>query len=63
VGLDLRIVRRHPQTVARQHGQGHEVWVWTVDAPDDVALCVELGVDGIITNHPRAVLDAVHAAR
>jgi glycerophosphoryl diester phosphodiesterase len=63
VGLDVQIVRRHPLTVARQHRHGHEVYVWTVDAADDIALCLELGVDGIITNHPSAVLDAVRAAR
>jgi glycerophosphoryl diester phosphodiesterase len=62
VGLDVRIVRRYPETVARQHRHGHEVYVWTVDSPEDVARCLDLGVDGIITNHPSAVLDAVRAA-
>jgi len=31
--------------------------VWTVDEPDDVELVLSLGVDGIITNRPAAVLD------
>jgi len=31
------------------------VHVWTVDEPADVELCVELGVDAIITNRPGAV--------
>jgi glycerophosphoryl diester phosphodiesterase len=62
VGLDIRIVRRYPETVERQHQHGHEVYVWTVDAPEDIALCLELGVDGIISNHPSTVLDAVRAA-
>ena len=56
-------MRRYPQTVARQHRHGHEVYVWTVDEPADVALCLELGVDAIISNRPRAVLDAVEASR
>jgi glycerophosphoryl diester phosphodiesterase len=30
--------------------------VWTVDALDDVRLCVELGVDAIITNRAAVVL-------
>jgi glycerophosphoryl diester phosphodiesterase len=59
VGLDIRIVRRWPRTVLRQQRRGHEVYVWTVDDPADVSLCIELGVDAIITNHPAAVLDAV----
>jgi glycerophosphoryl diester phosphodiesterase len=31
--------------------------VWTVNEPEDVELCLDLGVDAIITNRPRAVLD------
>jgi glycerophosphoryl diester phosphodiesterase len=63
VGLDIEIVRRYPETVIRQHRRGHQVYVWTVDDPQDVALCLELGVDAIISNHPSAVLDAVRLAR
>jgi glycerophosphoryl diester phosphodiesterase len=63
VGLDVNIVRRWPETVERQRRRGHEVFVWTVDEPADVSLCLQVGVDAIITNHPRAVLDAVRGAR
>jgi glycerophosphoryl diester phosphodiesterase len=63
VGLDIRIVRRWPRTVLRQHLRGNEVYVWTVDDPADVTLCLELGVDAIITNRPGSVLDAVRASR
>ncbi len=63
VGLDIKVVRRWPRTVARQHRHGHEVYAWTVDDPADVQLCLELGVDAIISNHPAAVLDAVRASR
>jgi glycerophosphoryl diester phosphodiesterase len=35
------------------------VHVWTVDRDEDVALCRELGVDAIITNRPRRVLEAL----
>jgi glycerophosphoryl diester phosphodiesterase len=31
------------------------VHVWTVDRPEDVELCLRLGVDAIITNRPRQV--------
>ena len=40
VGLDITIVRRWPQTVERQQARGHEVYVWTVDRPEDVRLCL-----------------------
>jgi glycerophosphoryl diester phosphodiesterase len=63
VGLDIRILRRWPQTVERQHQHGHQVYVWTVDEPHDVTLCLDLGVDAIITNHPRQVLDALPTSR
>ncbi|KNB49037.1 glycerophosphodiester phosphodiesterase [Streptomyces caatingaensis] len=55
-GPSIRIVRNHPGYVARLHRAGHRVHVWTVDAPEDVELCLRLGVDAIITNRPRAVL-------
>jgi len=52
VGLDVAIVRAHPEVVRRQHERGHQVFVWTVDDADDVDRCLELGVDAIITNRP-----------
>ncbi|WAZ22759.1 glycerophosphodiester phosphodiesterase [Streptomyces cinnabarinus] len=55
-GPSIRIVRSHPAYVERLKRAGHQVHVWTVNEPEDVDLCVELGVDAIITNRPRAVL-------
>ncbi|HEV7171615.1 glycerophosphodiester phosphodiesterase [Pedococcus sp.] len=63
LGVDIAILRRWPETVERQHARGHQVFAWTVDEPEDVALCLDLGVEAIISNHPRAVLDAVRATR
>jgi len=54
-GIDL--VRENPGYVAAMHRAGHRVHVWTVDEPEDVELCLRLGVEAIITNHPRQVLD------
>jgi glycerophosphoryl diester phosphodiesterase len=56
-GPSMRIVRNHPGYIERLKRAGHQVHVWTVNEPEDVDLCVELGVDAIITNRPRAVLD------
>ncbi|MFI6344935.1 glycerophosphodiester phosphodiesterase [Streptomyces sp. NPDC050560] len=56
-GPSLRIVRGRPGYVEKLRAAGHEVHVWTVNEPDDVDLCVSLGVDAIITNRPRQVLD------
>ncbi|MFF8591634.1 glycerophosphodiester phosphodiesterase [Streptomyces sp. NPDC015220] len=55
-GPSIRIVRGHPAYVERLRRTGHQVHVWTVNEPEDVDLCVELGVDAIITNRPLAVL-------
>jgi glycerophosphoryl diester phosphodiesterase len=55
-GPSMRIVRANPGYVARLHRAGHSVHVWTVDDPADVELCVQLGVDAIITNRPAQVL-------
>ncbi|MEU3215363.1 glycerophosphodiester phosphodiesterase [Streptomyces sp. NPDC006971] len=55
-GPGIRIVRSHPGYVERLHRAGHRVHVWTVDEPEDVELCVNLGVDAIITNRPKRVL-------
>lgn len=55
----IDIVRAHPKYVRRVHRQGNEVHVWTVDSDADIKLCIDLGVDAIISNRPRAVLDAL----
>jgi glycerophosphoryl diester phosphodiesterase len=54
-GPSIRIVRNQPAYVQRLKAAGHRVHVWTVNTPEDVGRCVDLGVDAIITNRPRAV--------
>ncbi|MFI1754728.1 glycerophosphodiester phosphodiesterase [Streptomyces sp. NPDC020571] len=56
-GPSMRIVRNHPAYIERLKRAGHQVHVWTVNEIADVDLCSDLGVDAIITNRPRAVLD------
>lgn len=56
-GPSIRIVRNHPGYIERLKKAGHQVHVWTVNETEDVDLCVDLGVDAIITNRPRPVLD------
>jgi glycerophosphoryl diester phosphodiesterase len=58
-GPSIEVVRAHPRYVERVQRHGHEVHVWTVDDVADVALCRDLGVDAIITNRPRRVLDTL----
>ena len=58
-GPSLEVLRAHPRYVERVHAAGHRVHVWTVDEPADVDLVLDLGVDAVITNRPRQVLDAL----
>lgn len=58
-GPAMPVVRAHPTYVERAHQRGHAVHVWTVNEPDDVALCLDLGVDAVITDRPRRVLAAI----
>ena len=43
--------------MAKSHAAGYPVHVYTVDRTDQVDLCLQLGVDAIITNRPRHVLE------
>ncbi|MFG2195429.1 glycerophosphodiester phosphodiesterase [Streptomyces sp. NPDC048639] len=56
-GIDL--VRARPDLVRRLRVAGHRVHVWTVDEPEDVELCLRLGVETLITNRPRQVLEQI----
>jgi glycerophosphoryl diester phosphodiesterase len=38
--------------IAESHRLGLEVVVWTVNKPDDIAAMIDIGVDGIISDHP-----------
>ncbi len=55
-GPGIHVLRAYPRYVERVHAHGGRVHVWTVDDAADVELCVELGVDAIITNRPAQVL-------
>lgn len=50
VHAGMRVVTR--DFVARAHGVGVSVIVWTVDREDDILRLLEWGVDGLITDRP-----------
>ena len=54
--LDIALVRRRPQLVARHHSRGHRVYAWTVNDPADLRHCQDLGVDAVIVDDPGAAL-------
>lgn len=55
-GPSIEIIRKHPGFVRRLHQRGNLVHVWTIDRMDDLDLCIDLKVDGVITNRPEAVV-------
>ena len=44
------------------HRAGLPVHVWTIDDPQTMRHLLDLGVDGIMTNRPRVLLDVLQAA-
>ena len=54
----VRIVS--PAFIARAHRKGVAVWVWTVNAADDIRRLLDWGVDGIMTDRPDVAVPAVH---
>ncbi len=54
-GIDVGIVHRYPEYVARAHAQGNAVYVWTVNTSDDADACMAAGVDALITDLPLGI--------
>ena len=52
VGPSVRSLRADPELVDRAAAAGRATYCWTVDEPEDIALCRELGVGWIATNTP-----------
>ena len=57
--MNLGVQAIHPafkavngKLVAKSHAAGLKVHTWTVNAPDDIARMVAIGVDAVITNYP-----------
>jgi glycerophosphoryl diester phosphodiesterase len=60
-GPAVGALKANPGYVRRVHARGRQVFVWTVDEPEDIELVLALGVDAVITNRPREVLARVRA--
>jgi glycerophosphoryl diester phosphodiesterase len=60
VGPGVKELQTHPKLGRRIARAGHEMHVWTVNTPAELALCQELGVRAVITDRPaylRQLLD------
>ncbi|WP_320068961.1 glycerophosphodiester phosphodiesterase [Micromonospora sp. RTGN7] len=52
----VALVRARPRLVPTLRAAGNQVYVWTVNKPDDLELVLDVGVDGIITDRPAHAL-------
>ncbi|MFC4124026.1 glycerophosphodiester phosphodiesterase [Nocardia rhizosphaerae] len=52
VGPAVKTLREHPELVDKAAAAGRATYCWTVDEPEDVKLCADLGVSWVATNHP-----------
>jgi glycerophosphoryl diester phosphodiesterase len=55
-GPGIALVRRHPELVRRLRAHGTRVHCWTVNDTADIDLCLELGVEALITDRPGGTL-------
>lgn len=62
-GPGIDYVKEHPNTVRAWLAAGTRFRVWTVDRPEDVTLCLTLGIQEITTNRPAEVLAQVRSAQ
>ncbi|MBO0854686.1 MAG: glycerophosphodiester phosphodiesterase, partial [Nocardia sp.] len=52
VGPSVKTLREHPDLVDKAAAAGRATYCWTVDDPQDIELCAQLGVSWVATNHP-----------
>jgi glycerophosphoryl diester phosphodiesterase len=62
-GVDVRVIRRHPEYVTKAHAQGNAVYVWTVNSFADADACLAAGVDALITDRPLSMRAHVYGSR
>ena len=57
VGPGIDELREHPKLGARIARTGHDIHVWTVNTPEDLQICLDLGVKAVITDRPKYILE------
>ena len=63
VGPGIQELTDHRKLGRRIRASGHEMHVWTVNTPDQLDLCLELGAAAVITDRPAYMLDLLDQRR
>ncbi|MDX6325175.1 MAG: glycerophosphoryl diester phosphodiesterase [Nocardioidaceae bacterium] len=59
-GPDVRELRDRPKLARRLLAGGHRIHSWTVNSEADLELCLDLGVQAVITDMPAYIRSMVH---
>ncbi len=62
-GPDIDLLRENPRFREQVKRSGRRIHVWTVNSPADVDLCVETGVEAVITDSPSMALRHLRGRR
>lgn len=57
VGPGIDELMEHPKLGRRIEKAGHDLHVWTVNTPEQLAFCIDLGVKAVISDRPDYMLD------
>jgi glycerophosphoryl diester phosphodiesterase len=57
VGPGIEELREHPRLGRSIARSGHDMHVWTVNTPEDLELCLSLGVKAVISDRPAYLLE------
>ena len=59
VGPGIELLREHPKLGRKIRRAGHQLHVWVVNTPEDLALCQKLGALAVITDRPAHLISAL----
>jgi glycerophosphoryl diester phosphodiesterase len=57
LGPGVKELRDHPKFARRLVRSGHDLHVWTVNTPEELRLCLDLGVKAVISDRPAYLLE------
>jgi glycerophosphoryl diester phosphodiesterase len=61
VGPGIDELQRHPKFARKLADGGHDLHVWTVNSEQELGLCLELGVQAVISDRPAYMLELLGA--